>query len=109
MNASKSISLSNLLPPGRKWLRKFPNASQRPQTKLMLALAITAGCSTVMTRAADLSWSGGTGSYNNAAAWGGRVPGSGDNAINDSGSTNVVQINVGDPDWSVIDFRAGNG
>src|SRR5688572_30481651 len=49
--------------------------------------------------AADIFWSGGTGTYNNAAAWGGVIPGLTDKAINDSGAGNAVQINVGDPDW----------
>ena len=65
--------------------------------------------STLVTRAADRFWSGGTASYTNAAAWSGTVPGSSDNAINDNGTNNVVQINVGDPDWTVNQIRAGNG
>ena len=73
-----------------------------------LTLALLAA-STLVTRAADRFWSGGTASYTNAAAWGGTVPGSSDNAINDHGTNNVVQINVGDPDWTVNQIRAGNG
>src|ERR1035437_2153947 len=73
-----------------------------------LTLALLAA-STLVTRAADRFWSGGTASYTNAAAWGGTVPGSSDNAINDNGTNNVVQINVGNPDWTVNQIRAGNG
>ena len=59
------------------------------------------------TPAADIFWSGGTGSYNNAAAWGGVIPGFADKAINDSGAANAVQINLGDPNWIVNGFLAG--
>jgi autotransporter-associated beta strand protein len=63
----------------------------------------------VATRAADIHWQGPTASYTNAADWvGGVLPGSGDNAINDNGTGNAVQINVGDPDWTVGQIRAGN-
>jgi autotransporter-associated beta strand protein len=37
------------------------------------------------------------------------VPGSADNAINDNGTANVVQINVGNPDWTLNRLLAGNG
>ena len=36
------------------------------------------------------------------------VPGIFDSAINDNGLGNAVQINVGDPDWTVGQIRAGN-
>ncbi len=59
--------------------------------------------------AADIQWQGPTASYTNAADWvGGVLPGAGDNAINDHGTANAVQINVGDPDWTVGQIRAGN-
>src|SRR6266487_2966690 len=58
--------------------------------------------------AADIFWSDGTASYTNAAAWGGTVPGGGDHAINNNGANNVVQINAGDPAWTVVDLIAGN-
>lgn len=74
-----------------------------------LILALLAGSKCAM-RAADISWIGGTASYNNAANWNSNsIPGASDNAINDNGSANVVQINTGDPNWSVNDIRAGNG
>lgn len=59
------------------------------------------------TPAADISWSGGSGTYNNPAAWGGVIPGVTDKAINDSGAANAVQVNVGDPDWIVNGLFAG--
>ncbi len=61
-------------------------------------------------QAANISWSGGTADFTNAASWvGGVVPGPGDNAINDSGSNNIVRIRAGNPDWTVNQIRAGNG
>ena len=63
----------------------------------------------VAMRAADIRWQGPTASYTNTADWiGGVLPGSRDNAINDNGTGNAVQINVGDPDWTVGQIRAGN-
>ena len=60
-------------------------------------------------KAGDIKWQGGTASYTNAPDWvGGVVPGLLDNAINDNTTNNVVQINVGDPDWTVNQIRAGN-
>ncbi|HYG22688.1 MAG TPA: autotransporter-associated beta strand repeat-containing protein [Verrucomicrobiae bacterium] len=72
---------------------------------LAALLALTS--SGLVSQAADFFWSGGTGTYNNPAAWGGTVPGTNDNAINASGINNVVQINGGDPDWTVNDLSAG--
>ncbi|MEY2428085.1 MAG: hypothetical protein QOJ40_970, partial [Verrucomicrobiota bacterium] len=61
-------------------------------------------------KAADIHWQGPTASYTNIADWvGGVVPGFADNAINDNGSNNAVQINAGNPDWTVNQIRAGNG
>jgi len=77
--------------------------------KAILALAALAVWPAAMTEAADIQWTDGTASYTNAANWtGGIVPGATDNAINDNGTGNVVQINVGDPDWTVGQIRAGN-
>ena len=74
-----------------------------------LTLALLAG-STVASQAVDISWTGATADYTNKTSWvGGVVPGSGDNAINDSGSANLVRIDPGNPDWTVNDIRAGNG
>jgi len=73
-----------------------------------LTLTVLALCPVLTSRAADIFWSGGTGDYTNAASWGGTVPGGGDHAINNSGSNNVIQINAGDPNWTVIDLIAGN-
>jgi len=60
-------------------------------------------------RSVDIQWQGGTADFNLPANWvGGAVPGSADNAINDAGTNNAVQINNSDPNWVVVDFRAGN-
>jgi len=81
-------------------------ASLSKTSVLTLALLATA---TTAVQAADLSWTGGTASYNNAANWSpASVPGIFDSAINDSGLGNAVQINLGDPDWTVGQIRAGN-
>jgi autotransporter-associated beta strand protein len=58
---------------------------------------------------ADSYWQGGTSDFNVAASW--NPPGvpSGVNAINDSGSNNVVLVRPGDPVWSPWDIRAGDG
>jgi autotransporter-associated beta strand protein len=74
-----------------------------------LTLTVVALWPALMTQAADISWTGGTASYTNAANWGGTVPGPGDTAINDNGTNNVVQINTGNPDWTIGRLRAGNG
>jgi autotransporter-associated beta strand protein len=63
-----------------------------------------------MAQASDVFWTGGTADYTNAADWvGGVVPGMNDNAINDNGSNNVVQIRAGNPDWTVNQIEAGTG
>ena len=62
----------------------------------------------LMTAKADINWIGPTADYTNAADWsGGVVPGPTNDAANFNGSNNVVQINVGDPDWTVTDIAAG--
>lgn len=58
-----------------------------------------------LIKAADIFWSGGTASYTNTANWvGGIVPGTGDAGIISNG---VVQIDVGNPDWTIDDLSAG--
>ena len=58
----------------------------------------------------NIYWQGGTSDYNVGVNWiGGIVPGAGTNAINDSGSNNIVQINVGDPVWTLNDLWGGDG
>lgn len=90
-------------------LSVVPQSIRFPGLRLLtLTCAVTVPC--LACRAADITWQDGTASYTNAANWAGSVvPGPGDNAINDHGSNNVVQINVGDPDWSVNQLRAGSG
>lgn len=61
------------------------------------------------TAAANIEWQGTTADYNTPADWFGNVvPGPADNAINDNGSNNVVQINPGDPDWMLNQILAGD-
>lgn len=80
----------------------------RIQKVSFLTLSLLAA-STLAGLSADRSWTGGTASYTNAANWtGSTVPGAVDNAINDNGTGNAVQINIGDPDWTVGQIRAGN-
>lgn len=58
----------------------------------------------------DIYWQGGTSDYNAGANWAsGIVPGAGTNAINDNGSNNIVQINAGDPGWTLNELCAGDG
>ncbi|HEV2696147.1 MAG TPA: autotransporter-associated beta strand repeat-containing protein [Verrucomicrobiae bacterium] len=90
---------------------KTPKTSllARVSTAGVLTLAMLAASSTVL-HATDIPWIGGTAEYTNTIDWtGGVVPGSGDNAINDNGSNNVVQILGTDPTWNVNDIRAANG
>ena len=57
---------------------------------------------------ADIEWQGGTASYTVAADWvGGVVPGATNNADNSNGANKVLQINPGDPDWTLTDITAG--
>jgi autotransporter-associated beta strand protein len=72
-----------------------------------LTLAALAVWPAINSSAADYSWSGASGTYNNPTAWGGTVPGVLDKAINDNGAGNAVQINIGDPDWIVNGIFAG--
>ncbi len=62
----------------------------------------------VSTRAfaADITWNGTTGDYNVAGNWSAGVPGGGDNAINNTNSSVLIQ--AGDPDWAAFDLRAGD-
>ena len=46
-------------------------------------------------------------SYNNATYWTPNGVPNGDNAINNNGSANVVQVNSGDPNWVVNDILVG--
>lgn len=106
----------------RRWLEKFPARPQeqitqpnirnmksnpnRNRAQLLVAAAVAlANFSAV---ALDRTWSGGAASYTNAANWtGGVVPGSADVAINNNGTNNAVQINAGNPDWTVGALQAG--
>src|SRR5262245_47599601 len=86
-----------------------PKRSNESRLLTSAATAMLISLWSLVANAADISWTDGTASYTNAANWtGGVVPGTADNAINDNGSNNVVQINAGDPDWTLNGIRAGN-
>ena len=57
---------------------------------------------------ADSLWRGATGDFNVASSWNPSGVPAGVNAINDSGSNNVVLIRPGDPIWNPYDIRAGD-
>jgi autotransporter-associated beta strand protein len=80
----------------------------KPATNLIFALNQEA----IATDELNVEWIGGTADYNKPSDWqGGAVPNATNfqNAVNDNGTNNVVQINSGDPDWTVNDIRAGDG
>lgn len=58
---------------------------------------------------ADSYWQGGTSDFNESASWNPSGVPTGADAINDSGSNNVVLIKPNDPLWSPWDIRAGDG
>lgn len=58
---------------------------------------------------ADSYWVGGTGDFNIPESWSPAGVPTAINAINDSGSNNVVLTQPGDPVWSPWDIRAGDG
>lgn len=58
---------------------------------------------------ADSYWQGGTSDFDVAGSWTPSGVPTGVNAINDSGSNNIVLIRTGDPVWSPWDIRAGDG
>lgn len=74
--------------------------------RIGLALVIFAMQGSVI---ADSYWRGGTGDFNVPASWNPTGVPAGVNAINDSGSNNVVLIQAGDLTWSPWDIRAGDG
>jgi autotransporter-associated beta strand protein len=76
--------------------------------KEVLALICLISLSAASARAADRFWNGSTADYTNITWTGGVVPGATDNAINDQGIGNAVQISLGNPDWIVGQIRAGN-
>ncbi|HEY1786549.1 MAG TPA: glycoside hydrolase family 2 TIM barrel-domain containing protein, partial [Verrucomicrobiae bacterium] len=80
----------------------------KPDTNLICGLNQTA----TITSVGNIEWIGPAADYNTPADWqGGAVPNATNfqNAVNDNGTNNVVQINIGDPTWTVSDLRAGNG
>src|ERR1700692_1686350 len=130
MKTSNTSKLGNVLAIGAmhwRWSRQlFSNARLRFKPAIavngfkdirlcrnaapaFLVLAVAAALPAASTMAADIFWTGGEGRYTNPTNWtGGVLPGSGDHAINNNGSNNVVQINSGDASWSVVDLICGN-
>ncbi len=72
---------------------------------LTLASALALPAATVFGQS---QWTNGTSDFNNAAGWSPNGVPTG-NASNDSGSTNVVLIQPGDPVWGHGDTLAGQG
>lgn len=97
--------------------------SERQSHSSQLTLPTRLGCNAVLTfhcaalailflpgiGLADSYWLGGTSDFNVAGSWNPSGVPTGVNAINDSGSNNVVLIQPGDPTWSPWDIRAGDG
>ncbi len=72
---------------------------------LLAALALLP--TAVLAQTQDF-WVGGTGDFNVTTNWSlNVVPASGYTANNDTSSNNVVQINAGDPTWTLNGIRAG--
>ena len=84
------------------------STTKNPRIGKVLRLVCLISLSAASTQAADKFWSGATADYTNLTWTGGVVPGATDNAINDHGTGNAVQISVGNPDWTVGQIRAGN-
>ncbi|HHY85455.1 MAG TPA: hypothetical protein GYA07_07955 [Verrucomicrobia bacterium] len=73
-----------------------------------VAAVVLLASAAVTTRAAEILWTDGTASYNDPTRWSpNAVPGPSDNAVNNNGTNNAVQINAGDPAWTVVDPLAG--
>jgi autotransporter-associated beta strand protein len=84
-------------------IRQIPTVAAVATFLALSGLAIGA-------RASSIQWQGGTADYTNAPDWaGGVIPGPADYAVNDHGSNNVVEIEVGDPGWTVTSLLAGTG
>jgi autotransporter-associated beta strand protein len=78
-----------------------PNLKQLTISKVLGLAGLLAISATTVQAAL---WQGGTASYNNTANWdNGLIPSAANtgNAINRSGSNNVVQVNPGDPNWTL--------
>jgi hypothetical protein len=80
------------------------NSSSWLGRPLAIALFVVPHCAF-----ADSYWQGGTGGFNVPGSWNPVGVPTSVNAINDSGSNNVVLIRLGDPVWRPWDIRAGDG
>ena len=90
-------------PDGRRRRSAFFGSAFLYRHFLLAAVVMACGCAL-----ADSYWQGATGDFNVAASWNPAGVPAGVNAINDSGSNNVVLIRPGDPAWSPYDIRAGD-
>ena len=77
-----------------------------PLMKKKFALVLSMMAAASMAHATDISWIGPTASYNTPADWSpATVPTGTNNAIVANGLGNKVQINPGDPDWTLNDLE----
>jgi autotransporter-associated beta strand protein len=90
-------------PDGRRRRSAFFGSAFLYRLFLLAAVVMACGCAL-----ADSYWQGATSDFNVAASWNPAGVPAGVNAINDSGSNNVVLIRPGDPAWSPYDIRAGD-
>src|SRR5690349_8919057 len=88
-----------------RFMYPSPKSVKVSKTNKVLGLLCLSMLSAASTQAVDRLWTGTTGTYNNAADWGGTIPNGSDNAIVNNGGT--VLINPADPNWVVNDIRAG--
>src|SRR5258707_6130241 len=94
-------------PSSHKMKNSLKSQLGSPPKAATFALAALITFPALVAQAADIHWVGPTASYTIAADWdSSAVPTSADNAFSDNGLGNVVQINNGDPDWTVNDLHA---
>src|SRR5437867_3670198 len=89
-------------------MNTIPTSKRYSFNATVFTVAVLISLSSLVANAADIFWTDSTATYNNPANWGGTIPGTADNAINNNGSNNIVQINNGDPDWTIVDLQAGS-
>jgi autotransporter-associated beta strand protein len=100
--AGKSLNVQSLF--------TTSGCSARTYAALLRPLSLAAALLPIANGAiADSYWQGVTSDFNVASSWNPSGVPTGVNAINDSGSNNVVLIQPGDPVWSPWDIRAGDG
>ena len=95
-------------------IRKDPFTTRGCSVRTYAALLRSPSLATILMLVAncaiaDSYWQGGTSDFNVAGSWNPSGVPTGVNAINDSGSNNIVLIQPGDPVWTPWDIRAGDG